>query len=218
MRRLRLVLVFLSLAAIVGAGWFFAFRGARVAPFPPQLFPCLDDPADGWLTAQSSRVLLRIEWSADAGQVGVAPEGGAIAWRATTEAEARRVARSIVLPLTSPATAKSPFSEQVSLLVGCSAQNTYWNGETENIPSYRWCEWPRLVDVPISARIVSVFECYDEVRKERSVPVDTRAASIADRLDRESTAFGLKLPPRVEDVPRPHPPMLFAPPGPGDEY
>ncbi|MFT3707387.1 MAG: hypothetical protein QM817_06935 [Archangium sp.] len=216
-RRLCIVLVLLSLAALSGAGLLFAFRGARVAPYPPQTFPCLDDSGDGWLTAQSSRVLLRIEWAADAGQVGVAPEGGAIAWRATTEAEARRVARSIVLPLTEPATAKSPFSEKVALLIGCSAKNTYWNGETQNIPSYQWCEWPQVAEMPIRARAEVVYDCYADVHAQRLIPIDTRAASIADRMDREANAFGLHLGPRVEDLPRPRVPVIFRPPGPGDD-
>lgn len=183
-RRLVVVLVLLGMVTIVASAWRVLLRPTVHTPLE---FPCLDSPAAGWLTAQSERSLLRLEWDGDGGgRVGIAPAGDTlVVWTPMPEAEVRRTAREVTEPLRRNVSSDS--FDSVSLLIACDANLTPWAGETTEVMGYRPClEWP-LEKIP---------SCLAEVRKERSTVVDWRAGAVGERIDAQSQKRGLKLPPR----------------------
>jgi hypothetical protein len=190
MRRVRLAIAFVVIALLAGSAARFATRSPR-ARDPEVDFSCLGAPRAGWLTAQSDRLMVRIEWGADAGQVGVAVRNGDLQWKPRSEAEARALAAELVAPVNAANDVRD-VSEHASIFVSCELGHQSWSGATERLPKYGEC-FERQSDT-LTGRAQLAFECLRDTREVRQGPVDPRAAAVADAMERAALPWGLTLP------------------------
>ncbi|MDX2008614.1 MAG: hypothetical protein SFW67_00405 [Myxococcaceae bacterium] len=103
-------------------------------------YPCISTSSNGWLTAVSAGLLLRLEWSESSGQLSIGREHAPVRWQEVGSEAARQTANHVLQPLSGSGRAVS--AGEVSLYVGCDGSGHFWRGGNADLVPWRECVWP----------------------------------------------------------------------------
>lgn len=172
LRRVSIVAVLIAL--VVGV----VLRQRAVTPeVDPLRFDCLAEPRAGSVRVQSNPTTVVLEWSPDAGRVGLVQPRGKIVWREQSERKVRELAVTLLEPLTSglPRTEREGAAV-ASVRVDCGAGDVKsWDGTSPVEASYLNCRRAAFAQIPTCLRVARML---------RSETPDRRAAAIKDSLER----------------------------------